>query len=210
MRELQGTLLGAQGPTIDDSVTVTRLELDDTSWVDLGRAWLRGADTLLDALVATVPWRQGRRHMYGRMVDDPRLSRWYPESEELPHPALAQIRAALSDRYGVPFASVGLNYYRDGRDSVAPHRDRELRDVDDSRVAIVTLGAARPFLIRPRDGGRSRDVRPGSGDLLVMGGRTQADWEHAVPKVRSAGPRVSISLRWAAAPDTTIETTQPD
>jgi alkylated DNA repair dioxygenase AlkB len=209
MRELQGTLLGAEGPTIDDSVTVTRLDLDDTSWVDLGRAWLRGADTLLDALVATVPWRQGRRHMYGRMVDDPRLSRWYPESEELPHPALAQIRAALSARYGVPFASVGLNYYRDGRDSVAPHRDRELRDVDDSRVAIVTLGAARPFLIRPRNGGRSRDVRPGSGDLLVMGGHTQADWEHAVPKVRSAGPRVSISLRWAAAPDTTTETAEP-
>jgi alkylated DNA repair dioxygenase AlkB len=209
MRELQGTLLGAEGPTIDDSVTVTRLELDDTSWVDLGRAWLRGADTLLDALVATVPWRQGRRHMYGRMVDDPRLSRWYPESEELPHPALAQIRAALSARYGVPFASGGLNYYRDGRDSVAPHRDRELRDVDDSRVAIVTLGAARPFLIRPRNGGRSRDVRPGSGDLLVMGGHTQADWEHAVPKVRSAGPRVSISLRWAAAPDTTTETAEP-
>ncbi len=138
--------------------------------------------------------------MYGRMVDDPRLSRWYGDADELPHPLLAGIRTRLSARYAVPFGAVGLNYYRDGRDSVASHRDRELRDVDDSLVAIATLGAARPFLIRPRDRGPSRDLRPGSGDLLVMGGRTQNDWEHAVPKVRTAGPRVSISLRWASSP----------
>jgi alkylated DNA repair dioxygenase AlkB len=139
--------------------------------------------------------------MYGRMIDDPRLSHWYDASDDLPHPALALIRTTLSSRYDVTFRAVGLNYYRDGRDSVAPHRDRELRDVDNTLVAITTLGAARPFRLRPRHGGPSVDVHPGSGDLLVMGGRTQADWEHAVPKVRAAGPRVSISLRWADRPD---------
>jgi alkylated DNA repair dioxygenase AlkB len=197
----QTTLLGAEEPRVDPAVTIERIDLDPGSWVDVGRGWLRGADTLLDALVTTVPWRQGRRHMYGRMVDDPRLSRWYDASDELPHPALALIRATLSSRYDVTFGAVGLNYYRDGRDSVAPHRDRELRDVDNTLVAITTLGAARPFRLRPRDGGPSLDVHPGSGDLLVMGGRTQADWEHAVPKVRAAGPRVSITLRWADRPD---------
>jgi alkylated DNA repair dioxygenase AlkB len=197
----QATLLGAEEPRVDPAVTIERIDLDPGSWVDVGRGWLRGADTLLDALVATVPWRQGRRHMYGRMVDDPRLSRWYDASDELPHPALARIRATLSSRYDVTFRAVGLNYYRDGRDSVAPHRDRELRDVDNTLVAITTLGAARPFRLRPRLGGPSVDVHPGSGDLLVMGGRTQADWEHAVPKVRAAGPRVSISLRWGDHPD---------
>jgi alkylated DNA repair dioxygenase AlkB len=196
----QTTLLGVEEPRVDSAATVERVDLDRGSWVDVGRAWLRGADTLLDTLVTTVPWRQGRRHMYGRMVDDPRLSRWYQASAELPHPTVALIRTELSSRYDVTFAAVGLNYYRDGRDSVAPHRDRELRHVDDTLVAIVTLGAARPFRLRPRDGGASFDVHPGSGDLLVMGGRTQADWEHAVPKVRTAGPRVSISLRWAASP----------
>ncbi len=209
MRALQGTLAGAEGPTVDPSVALDRVALDDTSWVDVGRGWLRGADTLLDVLVRTVPWRQGRRAMFGRMVDDPRLSHWYRDFDELPHRALAQIRTVLAAHYAVPFGAVGLNYYRDGRDSVAPHRDRELRDVDDTLVAIVTLGAARPFPIRSCHGGPSRDVRPGSGDLLVMGGRTQADWEHAVPKVRSAGPRVSISLRWAACPSTAIETGTP-
>jgi alkylated DNA repair dioxygenase AlkB len=196
----QTTLLGAEEPGVDPAVTVERIDLDHGSWIEVGRGWLRGADTLLDTLVTTVPWRQGRRHVYGRMVEDPRLSRWYQASDELPHPVLAVIRATLSSRYDVTFGAVGLNYYRDGRDSVAPHRDRELRHVDDTLVAIVTVGAARPFRLRPRDGGVSVDVHPGSGDLLVMGGRTQADWEHAVPKVRTAGPRVSISLRWAAQP----------
>ena len=93
---------------------------------------------------------------------------------------------------------MGLNYYRDGRDSVAPHADRELRDLDDTLVAILTLGAARPFLLRPQGGGPAIDLHPASGDLLVMGGACQATWEHAVPKVAAgAGPRISASIRWA-------------
>jgi alkylated DNA repair dioxygenase AlkB len=104
---------------------------------------------------------------------------------------------ALEARYDVRFGSVGLNYYRDGNDSVAWHSDKELRDLEDTRIAILTLGARRPFLIRPKGGGASRDVKPGPGDLLVMGGRCQMDWEHNVPKVRRfTGPRISCSWRW--------------
>jgi alkylated DNA repair dioxygenase AlkB len=106
------------------------------------------------------------------------------------------VRAALEEHYGVPLGAIGLNHYRDGRDSVAFHRDRELRTAGESLVAVVTLGAPRPFLVRPRGGGSSVDLRPASGDLLVMGGRCQLDWEHAVPKVAAAGPRTSVSLRW--------------
>lgn len=198
MEALQGTLLGASTPAVDPGAAVDRVQLDPTSWIDVARGWLRGADTLLETLVATVPWRQGRRKMYDRVLDDPRLSRWYSGSDPLPDPALEAIRVALSARYRVRFGGVGLNYYRDGRDSVAFHRDRELRHLDETLVAIVTLGAARPFLVRPRGGGRSHDVRPASGDLLVMGGRVQADWEHSVPKVARVGPRVSVSLRWSS------------
>src|SRR5215208_5131964 len=84
--------------------------------------------------------------------------------------------AGLEEHYDVPLGGIGINYYRDGRDSVAPHRDRELRHLDDTLIAIVTLGARRPFLIRPKGGGKSRDISPASGDLLVMGGRTQVGW----------------------------------
>ena len=197
----QRTLLGGGEPEVDAGATFERLHLDDRSWVDVSRDWLRGADTLFDALVEAVPWTQGKRWMYERMVDDPRLSCWYPASEPLPHPALASVKAALERRYEVPFFSVGLNYYRDGNDSVAWHCDRELRELEDTRIAILTLGSRRPFLLRPRGGGRSRNLMPGAGDLLVMGGRCQMDWEHNVPKVRHAGPRISCSWRWMRQAD---------
>ena len=135
--------------------------------------------------------------MYDRVLDDPRLSCWYRDDDAMPHPAFADIRAALGTRYGASFGAVGLNYYRDGRDSVAFHRDRELRSLDDTLVAIVTLGARRPFLVRPFGGGRSTDLAPASGDLLVMGGTCQRAFEHGVPKVISSGPRISATWRWA-------------
>ena len=194
----QTSLLGAGDPAVDPTVPFERLWLDDVSWVDVARGWLHGSDTLLDALIESVDWQQHRRWMYERMVDDPRLSRWISTDEPLPHPALAPVRTALEEHYDVPLGGIGLNYYRDGRDSVAPHRDRELRHLDDTLIAIVTLGAKRPFLLRPRGGGKSRDISPASGDLLVMGGRTQVGWEHAVPKVKRAGPRISVTWRWSS------------
>ena len=193
---LQGRLLGAGSPVVDPGATFVRRPLDERSWVDVAREWLRGADTLFDRLRETVEWAQGRRWMYDREVDDPRLSHWYESGEAFPHPALVEIREALSARYGVRFGAIGLNYYRDGRDSVAFHRDRELRHLDDTLIAIVTLGGQRPFLIRPRPRGRSMDISPASGDLLVMGGACQRDWEHGVPKARAAGARVSATWRW--------------
>jgi alkylated DNA repair dioxygenase AlkB len=195
---LQRTLLGADEPRIDAAAPFERIALDDGSWVDIARSWLLGADTLLDVVIDTVAWTQGRRWMYDRMVDDPRLSHWFGKGEREPHPAFKQIRAALTARYDVRLGSFGLNYYRDGRDSVAWHRDRELRYLESTLIAIVTLGEGRPFLVRPHGGGKSRDLRPASGDLLVMGGACQMRWEHCVPKVAHAGPRVSLTLRWSS------------
>jgi alkylated DNA repair dioxygenase AlkB len=203
--QLQQSLVGIGDPMVDERVAFERVALDDTSWVDVARGWLHGADELLDVLAREVPWRQGRRWMYERMVDDPRVSAWYGADDALPHPALAMVRSTLSRRYGVPFRSIGLNYYRDGRDSVAWHSDRELKHLDRTLIAIVTLGGPRPFLLRPHGGGRSHDIRPASGDLLVMGGRCQADWEHSVPKVRSAPPRMSCSLRWSSREGLPVE-----
>src|SRR5262245_20459646 len=100
---LQGRLLGAGSPVIALTTPFVRRPLDERSWVDVAREWLHGADTLFDQLRETVEWAQGRRWMYDREVDDPRLSHWYESGEGLPHPALAEIREALGARYGVRF-----------------------------------------------------------------------------------------------------------
>jgi alkylated DNA repair dioxygenase AlkB len=199
----QRSLLASGEVAVDRDAPWERVALDATSWVDVCRGHLLGADTVLDVVIDAVPWQCSRRFMYDRMVDDPRLSYRAAGLERgrrelLPHPVLAQVRDGLSARYGVPLGAAACNYYRDGRDSVAPHGDRELREVDDTLVCLLTLGATRPFRLRPhgRTGGPTFDIAPGSGDLLVMGGACQRDWEHGVPKVRSAGPRVSVTWRW--------------
>jgi alkylated DNA repair dioxygenase AlkB len=195
----QRSLLAMGPPRLATDVTFERIQLDEKSWVDLARGFLLGADVVLDQLIADVEWSQGRRWMYERYVDDPRLSHWARDGDPLPHEVLEDARVALSRRYRKPFTGAGLNYYRNNRDSVASHRDRELRYLDDTVVAILTLGACRPFLICPHPSGPSRDLSPASGDLLVMGGNFQSAWRHGVPKVaRPVGPRVSVTWRWSS------------
>jgi alkylated DNA repair dioxygenase AlkB len=91
---------------------------------------------------------------------------------------------------------VSANLYRDGRDSVAWHGDRVARTIAEPLVAIVSLGHPRRFLLRPKEGGAARlALDPQHGDLVVMGGTSQRGWQHTIPKVASAGPRISVTLR---------------
>jgi alkylated DNA repair dioxygenase AlkB len=201
----QGSLLDlaedvAPGPL---GSAVARTELCDGAWIDVRKAWIRGADALFERLADTVPWRAERRPMYDRVVDVPRLLCFYGEGEPLPDPALDAIKQALDAHYGAelgePFLTAGLCLYRDGRDSVAWHGDRIGRgNTADTMVAIVSIGAPRALLLRPNGGGAGRTMRHelGHGDLLVMGGSCQRTWEHAVPKTaKPVGPRISIQFR---------------
>ena len=120
-----------------------------------------------------------------------------PDACELEPPLLEGMRLSLSARYGVVFDSIGFNFYRDGRDSVAWHGDRIRREIEEPIVALVSLGERRRFLLRPKGGGRSRAFELGRGDLLVTGGKTQRTWEHCIPKVAHAGPRISLAFRYA-------------
>jgi len=185
-----------------------RVPLRAGAWIDVQRGWLTGSAPLFARLAESVPWRAERRRMYDRTVDVPRLLCFYGEHARLPDPALDACRDALSAHYagelGEPFATAGLCFYRDGRDSVAWHGDTIGRgSTEDTMVAIVSLGEARPLLLRPcggpegqRGGGEILRYALGHGDLLVMGGSCQRTWEHAVPKsARPTGPRISVQFR---------------
>ena len=191
----QPSLLSGGDPAIDSGVPILRHWLDRTSWVDTATGWLRGADTLLVNLAEILPWSRGRRRMYDRMVDDPRLSATCEVGAAGTPAIFGLMAAALERRYGEQLHSVWVNYYRDGQDSVAWHSDRVGRTQRQPLVAIVTLGGPRRFLLRPRGGGHSHGFTPASGDLLVMGGDCQHNWEHTIPKAKAAQPRMSVTLR---------------
>jgi alkylated DNA repair dioxygenase AlkB len=200
---LQGTLFGSVGEIGPRPLApeVERILLSDGAWVDVRRDWVTGADALFEQLHRNVPWRAERRKMYDRVVEVPRLVSFYDEGANLPHPALSTLRGALDRHYrgelGEPFATVGLCLYRDGHDSVAWHGDTIGRgQVEDTMVAIVSLGERRRLLLRPRGGGPAHRFELGRGDLLVMGGSCQRTWEHSVPKsARAIGPRMSMQFR---------------
>ena len=177
-----------------------RHHLERGAWVDVAPGWCNSVVDLFAKLHDHVPWRAERRQMYERVVDVPRLVAFYSGQDDLPDSDLVRMREALNERYepelGEPLVSAGLCLYRDGSDSVAWHGDTIGRGRDhDTVVAIVSLGAARPLLLRPRSGGPSKRFVVGHGDLLVMGGSCQRTWEHAVPKsARPLGPRISIQF----------------
>ncbi len=192
----------ADGPRFGELADAcARTELSDDAWVDLRRGWLTGSDELFTRLVANVPWRAERRTMYDRVVDVPRLVRFYGAGTALPEPLLVTAQQRLCDHYvaelGEPFTTAGLCFYRDGADGVAWHGDRIGRSkTEDTMVAILSLGADRPLLLRPRGGGPTRRYPLGHGDLIVMGGSCQRTWEHAIPKsARPTGPRISVQFR---------------
>jgi alkylated DNA repair dioxygenase AlkB len=194
----QGSLFGDAHVAIDASFAdVARRDLDERCWIDSAPGWLGGADEVFTQLIDALDWRQRTVTMYERRLAEPRLTSWWSESADSaePLPVLADARRALSDRYGVRFDTIGFNRYRDGNDSVAWHGDLRGPRLPEFHVAIVSVGARRPFRLRPRAGGRSLAYDVGHGDLLVMGGACQHHWQHSVPKVRHAGPRISITFR---------------
>ena len=194
---VQGSLLDGGPPALDEGFgALARHRLDEHSWVDHAPGWLRGAQCVFDDLVERIEWTQNERRLFDRVVTEPRLHGWWQAIEGPPPvPIIGEMAGVLSRRYGVRFDSVGFNFYRDGRDSVAWHRDKIPEEVQDPLVAIVSVGEPRTFRLRPRGGGPSVAFPLGHGDLLVTGGRCQRTWEHAVPKVRRAGARISITFR---------------
>ncbi|MEO9322790.1 alpha-ketoglutarate-dependent dioxygenase AlkB [Nocardioides sp. C4-1] len=191
---MEASLFDSDEPAVDASFGgARRIALDDTSWVEVVPGWLTGADVLVAALVRTAGWEQRHRWMYGRRVLEPRLTATYPHIEHAPHPLLREAGSALSEHYGVTYDGLWINLYRSHHDSTGWHGDRTSQPT--TIVPVLTLGAQRRFLLRPVAGGASTVLRPVAGDLVVMGGRCQADWRHAVPKQATpAGPRVSVNF----------------
>lgn len=155
------------------------------------------AGDAFDELLASVAWRSERRVMYEREVDVPRLVASFRIGEvELP-PALARILPGVERASAAAFNSIGLNLYRNGADSVAPHNDTLRELVDGQPIALLSLGATRRMTIRSKQPPRrALDIDLEAGSLLLMSYRTQLTYDHAIPKVAyDVGARISAAFR---------------
>lgn len=191
----QPSLLGLDEPSDElDQVKPSRRFLGRGAWVDTWPGAVKGSEALFDDILGRAPWSAHERPMYDRMVREPRLAtrRWGDPPE-----LISRMGRTLTDHYGCDLGVISANLYRNGDDSVAWHGDRVGRVRAETVVAILSLGAPRKFLLRPKGGGSSVRFIPLAGDLLVMGGACQRTWEHTVPKCASAGPRISVMFREA-------------
>ncbi|MGH8174136.1 MAG: alpha-ketoglutarate-dependent dioxygenase AlkB family protein [Rhodanobacteraceae bacterium] len=149
-----------------------------------------------------VAWQSDRRLMYDREVDVPRLMASYRlDAEDLPAP-IAEAAHTVSVATGVAFNAVGLNLYRDGSDSVAPHHDRLGDLVKGQPIALLSLGGPRRMTISAQDKSfKARSIDLESGSLLTMDYASQLHFLHGIAKTRaSVAPRISLAfrVRWSA------------
>ena len=151
-----------------------------------------------------VRWKSERRLMYEREVDVPRLMTSFrlDETGVLPD-AIRDAAGRVRERLGVTFNSVGLNLYRDGRDSVAPHNDHLDEIREGFPIALLSLGATRRMTIRAKEPPRRPvHVDLEAGSLFVMDYATQLHYAHGVPKTPDpVGERISLAFRVKPAAD---------
>jgi alkylated DNA repair dioxygenase AlkB len=187
---------------------LTLFDSTDTVLVDDERGRITYTPRFVDAataqawfaeLRAGVNWRAERRMMYDREVDVPRLVgsfRLDAPHDRIPSAILEGARR-VSERLQIPFNAAGLNLYRDGHDSVAPHNDH----LDEIRqgfpIALVSLGATRRMTIRAKEEPRTAmHIDLEAGSLFVMDYATQLHYTHGVPKTTaSVGERISVAYR---------------
>lgn len=155
------------------------------------------AQQWFEASLHNISWLSQQRMMYDREVAVPRLIATFArEAGNLPAP-LGEAFEAVRALVGAPFNRVGLNLYRDGSDSVAPHSDKTDKLLPAQPIAIVSLGASRRMSIRPKAGsGRTVHIELEPGSCLVMSYASQFTHEHGIPKLADiTGPRISLAFR---------------
>jgi alkylated DNA repair dioxygenase AlkB len=184
---------------------------------ELGDGWIREypcflsdqqASTLLGQLLDSIPWQQDQIRIAGRLMPVPRLQCWMGDGDYsysgIRLQALAWHSSVLALKQGIEavtgrqFNSVLLNYYRNGQDSVAWHADDEPELGPEPVIASLSLGAERPFRLRPKapENSDRRRILLRNGSLLLMGEGIQNNWLHELPKVKGLEmPRLNLTFR---------------
>ncbi len=168
------------------------------------------SDLIFQKLLTEINWRQDKIKFYGKEINIPRLTAWYGDSGKsytysnitmnpLPWtPVLLTIKKRIEEIAKISFNSVLINFYRDGKDSVAWHSDDEPELGKDPIIASVSFGGVRKFQLRHRFNKELAKVELNltHGSLLMMKGKTQECWQHQIPKTaKSVMPRINLTFR---------------
>lgn len=167
-------------------------------------------EILYKELTDNIAWQQESIKFYGRKIPIPRLTAWYGDPNSsytysgiLMNPlpwtkTLSLLKSQIEERIQHKFNSVLLNQYRNGSDSVAWHSDDEPELGESPVIASLSLGSSRKFELRSKvkSSPDKIELLLNSGDLLIMSGETQKNWQHQIPKMRRVKEsRINLTFR---------------
>ena len=164
------------------------------------------SDNYYNILLNQTTWREYQMPMYDKTVTAPRMISWHEDKnnpgadQNLPDwtPELLAIRARVELEIGENFNAVLLNLYRNGKDGVAWHSDKEGKIGINPSIASVSFGETRIFRLRHKNRKEipQAEIPLHHGTLLLMSGTTNTFWEHQVPKTaRQVLPRINLTFR---------------
>lgn len=102
----------------------------------------------------------------------------------------------VNEYFNYDFNSVLLNYYKDGRDEIKWHSDKETQLGSNPVILTLNFGATRKFhFLEKATGEKSFEVL-NSGDVLIMKENCQENYLHAILKESEVKePRISLTFR---------------
>lgn len=191
---------------------MTKIILPDAELLFFPNFWETGeASVLFDLLKNELIWKQSAIKIFGKTVQEPRLTSWYGDEgkiytysgkTQIPntwHQTLLSIKDKIEKQSGMSeiYNSVLCNLYRTGSDSMGWHSDDEKELGINPVIASVNLGETRRFLFRyKKDKLLKHELALTHGSLLVMSGTMQHFWQHAIPKEpKRAQPRINLTFR---------------
>ncbi len=185
--------------------------MSDSSWLNITEHYLstEEADALLNHVQALPMIAHPTGMLYGKPITMHRsigffsdssngyrysgqINRSQPLTDEL-----RKVLAKVNTDFNSSFNGILINSYANGEESIGPHSDDE-RDLDPTvGVAAISLGASRIFRIRPKTtGGSQADISTTHGQLIIMGGKFQKEYTHAIPVQKKVTEcRISLTFR---------------
>lgn len=168
------------------------------------------ADSWFEHLNSTVRWQSEQVKVFGKIYDQPRLTALYADEERSYTYAgltlnafsftekMKLLKNEIEDLTGHRYNSCLFNLYRNEKDSNGWHADDEPELGPTPVIASLSLGATRRFHIKHKtDKTLKQSIDLKHGSLLLMGGRSQLDFKHQLPKTRTPkASRINLTFRY--------------
>ncbi|GEQ86859.1 alkylated DNA repair protein [Patiriisocius marinistellae] len=167
------------------------------------------ATTFQKKIMAETEWQEDDITVFGKTYKQPRLTALYGDdgksysySNIKMQPKkftslLEDIKNDVEKISNEKYTTVLLNLYRDGSDSNGWHSDDEKELGKHPFIASLSFGAKRTFHFKHKHNKNERfKMNLKHGSLLLMGGTTQAYWQHQLPKSKKQLlPRINLTFR---------------